>query len=93
MAFEKTARVRAAKKLTERAEDCFQHAEEQHAVADEQHALANAQHANAEKLVVLGETLEADAVRLLDQIEEHRTAATPCGSTPGRGSNGPSASR
>jgi hypothetical protein len=80
---EKEVILNAVQKLAERAEDCFdraklQHAsaEKQHASADAQHVSAQAQHAsaakqkcNADKLVVLGVALEADAVELNAELQ------------------------
>ena len=44
-------------------------ARDQHKIADKQHTLANKQRDNAERLVVIGQTLEADAAKLGSEIE------------------------
>jgi|GEM_PF-5687557 len=69
MRIHKEAIQAAAVKLTERAEECFDRAQDQHASAD-------LQHANAEKLVVLGTALEADAAKLLGDTEVNKGPAT-----------------
>jgi hypothetical protein len=85
---EKEAIQIAVQKLAERAEDCFDRAKLQHASADKQHASADAQHVsapqhasaakqqcNADKLVVLGVALEADAVELNGELQTSIAAA------------------
>lgn len=79
----------AVQKLAERAEDCFDRAKLQHASADKQYASADAQHlsadaqhasavkqkCNADKLVVLGIALEADAVELNSALQPQPPSA------------------
>jgi paraquat-inducible protein B len=84
---------KTVEKLTERAEECFdsaqiqeviadqQHivANQQHAAADRQNAVADRQHARAKEMNTLGEALEADAVKLSDEVEmiSKRTSPVP----------------
>jgi hypothetical protein len=69
MGIEKQAVKEAVESLLEQAEGCFDRARDQHKIADRQRALANKQRGNAERLVVIGQTLEADAAKLDSEIE------------------------
>lgn len=59
----------AVEDLAKAADDCFERAETEHKVADGHHKAADAHHAGAEKLVVIGQKLEADSANLAHEIE------------------------
>lgn len=54
--------------LTQKADECFERASEQHEIADKQIAIADEQHAIADTLATLGQTLEADAIKLTGEM-------------------------
>jgi hypothetical protein len=70
MEIKKTALKKTVERLEKQATACFER-------ADDQHGIANLQHANAEKLTILGQSLEVNALLLKGAIETGAGRTSP----------------